>query len=167
MSVVKALRLLAGVAYQIRPDPLRRGTLASVTFAGVMLVLMVTPLVTQPLYGGGFALDILAWLAAAVVWTPLFAWGFSRLPHRGDSSWIAFLPGAALLALGLDILRLVTSVYFVGRIERTGDLYGAIGVAAVLMVWLFVMGRLVVAAITLNAARATFRGDEATPAPES
>jgi uncharacterized BrkB/YihY/UPF0761 family membrane protein len=64
------------------------------------------------------------------------------------------MPGAALLAVGLSLLRFVTSVYFVGRMERTGDLYGALGVAAVFMVWLFLIGRLVVAGITLNAARA-------------
>jgi uncharacterized BrkB/YihY/UPF0761 family membrane protein len=115
----------------------------------------------RPLYGGGLLLDVLVWTGTAVVWTPLFAWVFSTLPHPGEPGWISFLPGAALLSLGLSLLRFVTSVYFVGRMERTGDLYGAIGVAAVFMVWLFLIGRLVVAAMTLNAARAGYGGAEA------
>ena len=123
-------------------------------FSAVVLALLATPVLLRPLYGGGLLLDLLVWTGTAVVWTPLFAWGFSTLPHPGQSGWITFLPGAALLAVGLSLLRFVTSVYFVGRMERTGDLYGAIGVAAVFMVWLFLIGRLVVASITLNAARA-------------
>jgi uncharacterized BrkB/YihY/UPF0761 family membrane protein len=163
MSVVKALRLLSGVAYQLRPGPFRRGIRASLIFSGTVLALVATPVVLGPLYGGGLLLDVLVWTATAVAWTPLFAWGFSTLPHPGESGWIAFMPGAALLAVGLSVLRFFTSVYFVGRMERTGDLYGAIGVAAVFMVWLFLIGRLVVAGITLNAARAGNGRAEAAP----
>jgi uncharacterized BrkB/YihY/UPF0761 family membrane protein len=163
MSVVKALRLLSGVAYQVRPGPFHRGIRSSLVFTGLALALFATPVLLGPLYGGGLLLDLLVWSGTAVAWTPVFAWGLSTLPHPGKPGWVAFLPGAALLALGLSLLRFVTSVYFVGRMERTGDLYGAIGVAAVFMVWLFVIGRLVVAAITLNAARAGREGVESGP----
>jgi uncharacterized BrkB/YihY/UPF0761 family membrane protein len=44
-------------------------------------------------------------------------------------------------------------VYFAARLERVADLYGAIGLATVFMVWLFLIGRLVVAAMALNAER--------------
>jgi uncharacterized BrkB/YihY/UPF0761 family membrane protein len=163
MSVVKALRLLSGVAYQLRPGPFRHGIRASLVFSGIVLALVATPVVLGPLYGGGLLLDALVWTATPVAWTPLFAWGFSTLPHPGEPGWITFMPGAALLAVGLSLLRFVTSVYFVGRMERTGDLYGAIGVAAVFMVWLFLIGRLVVAGITLNAAGAGNARAEAAP----
>jgi uncharacterized BrkB/YihY/UPF0761 family membrane protein len=160
MSVVKALRLVSAVAFQLRPPSLHRAILASLVFSGIALALFATPVLLGPLYGGGLLLDLVVWSGTAVAWTFPFAWGLSTLPHAGTLSWTSFLPGAALVAAGLSVLRFVTSVYFVGRIERTGDLYGAIGVAAVFMVWLFVIGRLVVAGITLNAARAGRGGTE-------
>jgi uncharacterized BrkB/YihY/UPF0761 family membrane protein len=163
MSVVKALRLVSAVAFQIRPASSRHGIRASLVFSGVAIALFATPTLLGPLYGGGLLLDLFVWIGTAVAWTPVFAWGFSTLPHRGTRGLLSFLPGAALLAVGLSLLRFVTSVYFVGRIERTGDLYGAIGVAAVFMVWLFVIGRLMVAGITLNAARAGPPGPEGLP----
>jgi uncharacterized BrkB/YihY/UPF0761 family membrane protein len=50
-------------------------------------------------------------------------------------------------------MQIATSVYFAGRLGRVEDLYGAIGLATVFMVWLYVIGRLVVAAMALNAER--------------
>jgi uncharacterized BrkB/YihY/UPF0761 family membrane protein len=50
-------------------------------------------------------------------------------------------------------MRVATSVYFAGRLERVSDLYGAIGLATVFMVWLYLVGRLVVAGTALNAER--------------
>jgi uncharacterized BrkB/YihY/UPF0761 family membrane protein len=164
MSVVKALRLVSAVAFQLRPPSFRHGIRASLVFSAIALGLFATPVLLGPLYGGGLVLDLVVWVGTAAAWTPVFAVGFSTLPHPGTAHWITFLPGAALLAAGLSLLRFVTSVYFLGRMERTGDLYGAIGVAAVFMVWLFVVGRLVVAGITLNAARAPRGGVEDAPA---
>ena len=118
---------------------------------------------------------------------PLYGAGLPRRPGRvgrdagrGDTvvrlavrvaaaseraTWTTFLPGAALLAIGLQLMRIATSVYFVGRLERVNDLYGSIGLATVFMVWLFLIGRLVVAAMALNAERwrATTAVVDATP----
>jgi uncharacterized BrkB/YihY/UPF0761 family membrane protein len=152
-SVVKALRLLAAVAWQTRPTTLAHGIRASLAFSVVATGLLASPVVARPLYAGPFVADLVVWIASTIVAAPLFALLFARLPHPDGLTWTAFLPGAVLLAIGLQVLRIATSVYFVGRLERVDDLYGALGVAAVFMVWLFVIGRLVVAAMTLNATR--------------
>jgi uncharacterized BrkB/YihY/UPF0761 family membrane protein len=152
-SVVKALRLLAGVAWRIRPGRLTHSLRASAAFSGIAFGLIASPILLRRLYAGRFILDLIVWIATPIVITPLFAWVFARLPHPNGIRWTSFLPGAALLAIGLQLMQIATSVYFAGRLGRVEDLYGAIGLATVFMVWLYVIGRLVVAAMALNAER--------------
>ena len=152
-SAVKALRLLAGVAWQINPGRLTHSLRASSAFSGIMVGLLASPVLLRPLYAGRFIIDLVVWIATPIVIAPLFVWVFAWLPHPDGLRWTTFLPGAALLAIGLQLMRIVTSVYFTGRLERVDDLYGAIGLATVFMVWLFLVGRLVVVATALNAER--------------
>jgi uncharacterized BrkB/YihY/UPF0761 family membrane protein len=152
-SVVKALRLLAGVVWRIRPGRLTHSLRASVAFSGIAFGLIASPILLRPFYAGRFVLDLIVWIATPIVITPLFAWVFAWLPHPDGLRWTTMLPGAALLAIGLQLMRIATSVYFAGRLERVEDLYGAFGLATVFMVWLFLIGRLVVAAMALNAER--------------
>ncbi len=152
-SVVKALRLLAGVAWQIRPARFTRSWLASAAFSGLAVVLLGTPVLLQRLYAGPFIVDLLVWIATPLLLGPAFAYGFDWLPHPDGPPWTAFLPGGWLLAFGLQFMRIATAVYFAGRLERVNDLYGALGIATVIMLWLFLIGRLVVAAMAVNAER--------------
>ncbi|HEY7755663.1 MAG TPA: YhjD/YihY/BrkB family envelope integrity protein [Actinomycetota bacterium] len=152
-SAVKALRLLSGVAWQVRPGPFRRSLLAGAVFSGVVIGLLAIPVVQRPLYGGGVLLDAVVWVLTSVALVPLFVWGLARLPRPEGVPWTACVPGAVIIVVGLQLLRFVTAVYFVGRIDRVGDLYGAIGVATVFMVWLYLIGRLVAAAMAVNAER--------------
>jgi uncharacterized BrkB/YihY/UPF0761 family membrane protein len=152
-AVVKAARLLAGVAWQIEPGRLTHSLRASAAFSGIMFGLLASPLLLRPLYGGAFVVDLIVWIATPIAITPLFVWIFLWLPHPDGLRWIAFIPGAALLAFGLQLMRIATSTYFAARLERVTDLYGAIGLATVFMVWLFLIGRLIVAAMALNAER--------------
>jgi uncharacterized BrkB/YihY/UPF0761 family membrane protein len=152
-SAVKALRLVAFVAWQLTPRPLAHGIRASLTFSLIAAGLLLTPILLRPLYGGPFVLDLLVWALSTVALIPLFAWLLGRLPHASDVGTRALLPGALLLAAGFQTLRIATSVYLAGRLDRLNDLYGALGIALVVMVWLFLAGRIVVAALTLNAAR--------------
>jgi uncharacterized BrkB/YihY/UPF0761 family membrane protein len=82
----------------------------------------------------------------------------SILPHPESARWKAFLPGAIVLAVGSVLLRIVTQVYFAGRLGRVDDLYGALGLAAVFMAWLYLAGRLIVASFAVSATR--WRADE-------
>jgi uncharacterized BrkB/YihY/UPF0761 family membrane protein len=56
-----------------------------------------------------------------------------------------------MFGVGLRVLGLAASTYFAIRLDRTSDLYGALGVAIVMMLYLFVLARLFVAAQFLNA----------------
>jgi uncharacterized BrkB/YihY/UPF0761 family membrane protein len=162
-SVVKSLRLVSAVAWQIRPGSLTHGIRASLAFTGVAAGLMSSTVFLRPLYRGPFVTDLLVWVVTAAASIPVFAWLFERLPHPEGLRWTALLPGAVLVGVGLQALRVATSVYFVGRLERLNDLYGALGITIVTMIWLFLAGRFIVAALALNATR--YRAEQESPAP--
>ena len=73
-----------------------------------------------------------------------------KLPHR-DVRWQALLPGAALVGVGLLFVN-VFNVYVTTRlVENRADTYGALGIAAALLLSLVIVGRLIVLSAELNA----------------
>jgi uncharacterized BrkB/YihY/UPF0761 family membrane protein len=74
-----------------------------------------------------------------------------RLPHRGDSRR-DLVAGALLVALGVEGLHLFTALYLGPKLTSATELYGGVGIATTALFWLYVVGRLVVGAATLNAA---------------
>ncbi len=68
------------------------------------------------------------------------------LPH-----WRAAVPGAVLFAVGVELLRLVSTYYLPDRFDRATQLYGALGLAATVLIWLTLLARLVVFGHVLNA----------------
>ena len=56
-----------------------------------------------------------------------------------------------MFGVGIRLLGLAASTYFARRLDRTSDLYGALGIAIVMMLYLFLLARLFVAAQFLNA----------------
>jgi uncharacterized BrkB/YihY/UPF0761 family membrane protein len=91
---------------------------------------------TIALLGGFFAL----WLAVSMA-----------LPHPADLSWRAFVPGAVLVACGMEVIHLATVLYISHKAEQASASYGALGTALVLLLWLYMLGRLIVASAFLNA----------------
>ena len=73
------------------------------------------------------------------------------LPHHPDAGARDLLPGAVLVGVGLWVLHVVSAYFLASRIASASELYGSLGVAAALLAWLFVLGRLLVAAAVLNA----------------
>jgi uncharacterized BrkB/YihY/UPF0761 family membrane protein len=92
--------------------------------------------VTIALLGGFFAL----WLAVS-----------RMLPHPPGLPWRAFVPGAVLVAVGMEAIHLATVLYLSHKAEQVSASYGALGISLVLLLWLYFLGRLIVAAAFLNA----------------
>ncbi len=96
---------------------------------------------------------ILGLLTACAVLT----WMLSLLP-RDAAPWTAMIPGGVLLGVGLRLLSLGASTYFAYSLDRSDDLYGSLSIAIVLMLYLFLLARLFVAAQFLNATLYRRRG---------
>lgn len=82
----------------------------------------------------------------------VFLWTFHEL-GRLPVGWRALLPGAALCAVGFEILKLVGTVYVPRLIASSSALYGSLGIVIALLAWLALLGRLVVYGAVVNVLR--------------
>jgi uncharacterized BrkB/YihY/UPF0761 family membrane protein len=147
-SAYRALRLVHVVAWQDRPE--RAGALTT-ALAGLLLIALLLSLVLESLLAARFPS---AWPLTALLLVPVLgtAWLLVSLllPH-GGAPWRALLPGAAVVAVGIGAMHLVSSYYIPHKLSSSSQLYGALGVAATVMGWLFLACRLIVSAAVLNA----------------
>jgi uncharacterized BrkB/YihY/UPF0761 family membrane protein len=74
-----------------------------------------------------------------------------HLPRAEGAGFVALLPGALLMGAGTQGLYLFNVLYLNQRIESASEAYGVLGVGASLLLWLYLLGRLMVAAPVLNA----------------
>ncbi len=96
--------------------------------------------------GVGVLATLLAIVPFAGVWLLISL----RLPHR-DAPWTALVPGALLFGLGVQVLNIFTAYVLTPWALSKQGTYGALGLAAALLLSLFLISRLVVAAAVLNA----------------
>jgi membrane protein len=99
---------------------------------------------------------------SAVVWLVISL----RLPDR-RRSWTDLLPGCLLFGIGLSLMQLVGRVYLPARFEHSSELYGSLGVAAVILVWLLLLGHLTVVSALVNRVWFDYRVDRAQQATAS
>jgi len=150
-SLVRVLRITHGLAWHARVPKLRRPTVASLVLIASILGIVVFGAWTNKLQDRvgplGLVPMLLAGIALAVVWTFVQY----HLP-RADVHWTKLLPGSVLVAVGVEVLQIVTVVWFTRYIESKSETYGAIGAALAILLWAYFLGRIVVSGAMLNAA---------------
>ncbi len=166
IGVVRALRVACTIAWRLRPERLERAVRAGLIFTAGVTVLLALGVLAQVLHeqmpGPGIAVTlglIVAYFAAALL---TFLW----MPHA-DAPWTALVPGAVLIAAGLEAIHVVVALYLAPRLGRSSELYGALGSSTVILVWLYLTARLVVAGAFLNAARWYERQSSTNESPGS
>jgi uncharacterized BrkB/YihY/UPF0761 family membrane protein len=151
MGAVRALRVAYQIAWAEQAPKLRRPIHASLTFLGFVLAGAAAGVGIRGLRDG----------TAPAVWILLTALMFGAflalalgamhlLPH-GGADWRGLLPGALLAAAGMQLMHLFVVVYLAPKLTRSSELYGALGGATVVLLWLYVTARLLVSAAFLNA----------------
>jgi len=93
---------------------------------------------------------VLATLVALVPYAALWIFVAVRVPHR-DAPWTALVPGAVVFAVGLEVVHAVIVYVITPYALAKQGTYGALGIAAALLVGLFLISRLVVVAAVVNA----------------
>jgi membrane protein len=91
-------------------------------------------------------------LAGILLTTALFLWTYHLLGN-GNVGWRVHLPGALLVAVGFEVLKILGSVYVPHAIASASALYGSIGVVFATLAWLALYGRLIVYGAVLNVIR--------------
>jgi membrane protein len=148
-GVYRGVRLVSELAWETRAPRVSslKGSLA-VTGFGVLAIAMQAflPKLSEALDIPGVIRFALGLTLASVL-----AFAVLRLLPRADAPWTSIVPGAVLTGVGMRLLGLAASTYFASRLDKSGDLYGALGLAVVMMLYLFLIARLFVAAQFLNA----------------
>jgi uncharacterized BrkB/YihY/UPF0761 family membrane protein len=151
LGLLRALRLVHSAAWRIPPQPLLKGP------RSVALVVALPFALAAFGAGAGWIRShvgdfpgLLATLATCAGFGLLWLWVSMSLPSP-DVPWTAFVPGAILFAVGLEALHLLTVYYLAERLATQSALYGALGLAASLLFYLFLIGRGVVWSAELNA----------------
>jgi len=166
IGVVKAMRLISGLAWGTASRTGRNPLLESAAVVAVAVVVLVAHLLAIRFYGAPFLADAVVYLAESLILAAVAIWAFWNLPHSDNASWTAMIPGAVLVTAGIALLRLTTIVYFADRLESIDDLYGALGLASVFLAWLYLLARLVVGGISLNASGYSPSADPSTGGPD-
>jgi membrane protein len=146
-ALIAAHRLVWG---DVRSAAPKATPLATLRLLGLLLALLAVSGLTSAVRawsgGAGVLSTLLIALPSAGVWLLVSL----RLPHRG-SSWTALIPGALLFGLGTELFHAVTAYIIAPYAINKQGTYGALGLAAALLVGLFLLCRLMVSAAVLNA----------------
>jgi uncharacterized BrkB/YihY/UPF0761 family membrane protein len=150
MSLVRALRVAFVLAWEEpfgrRPHLLRDGAILS----GALLVALATQTgIAYLRHQLGLASILLSLVSVAIA---IGLWlGVSLLLPHAKANWRALVPGAVLFAIAVGLMHFATVYYFAPKLAKEGSLYGSLGTAAVLLLWLFILSRVAVASAFLNA----------------
>jgi uncharacterized BrkB/YihY/UPF0761 family membrane protein len=151
VSLVRALRIACVIAWDLpavrRPHLIRDGAIIS----GALATQLVCSAAASSLRGYAGAASVLVTIGVAALACALWLGIDLLLPH-GDAPLSALVPGVIMMIVALELLYLATIYYFTRRLSSSGELYGSLGIAATLLFWLFVIARVFVATMFLDAA---------------
>lgn len=160
-ALVKALRIAFALAWALGPP---RGSVrlkATLVAMGAVAGLWGSSILLGIVRGE--ALGLLAGALVGLAYNGGLMLGLQLvMPHAEGATWKNFVPGAAIAAVGMLGIHLFTELYLLGKAASFSVLYGGLGVAAVLLLWLYFISRLVVASAVINAT--TWHRHHPTPA---
>jgi uncharacterized BrkB/YihY/UPF0761 family membrane protein len=151
VGVVRAVRVSAFIAWRVPPVRLRRRVRASGLFAGLFLIGIGMLTLTAWVREHSVAFGLLAGCGAVLVFVALAVAAFSLLPRADGTTWRSLVPGGLLVGGGVTAAHLFVVYYLAGKLERSPKLYGTLGAATVVLLGLYVIARVVVSAMFLNA----------------
>lgn len=164
---VRALRVAAIIAWRLEPIRLHKAFRASLLFTTVFgLGAGITILASWERHNSA-ALGLVVTVGGMIGYAALALFAFHLLPRRQHAGWLALLPGALLVAVGITAIHVFVVYYLSDKLERSPKLYGVLGASTVVLLALYLVARVIVSAMFLNAtlerhsARAN-GGDEAS-----
>ena len=150
LGALRALVLSYALAWQLGAMRLRSPARSVAIFNGLFLLTIATTSALAWLREQVGGPGLLAIPLGVAVTTAIALGAMWLLPHRAANAR-ELLPGALLVAVGNWLVNVAVVVYFAPRLGRSEETYGALGAAATLLIWLYVISRLITGAAFLNA----------------
>jgi uncharacterized BrkB/YihY/UPF0761 family membrane protein len=145
----RAVELTSSIAWALPPSTRARSSVvAALAFSAAMLAGIVISAVGNRLASSVGLLT--AWPLTTVALAALVLAVFRRLPNRAEHV-MGILPGVVLVTVCIRGLAAATGIYFAERLERVDDLYGGLGIAIVILLYLYLGARSFVWGQFLNA----------------
>jgi uncharacterized BrkB/YihY/UPF0761 family membrane protein len=150
LGAVRALVLAHALAWQLEPPRIRRPLRVFAIFNGLFLIAILSSVAGQWLEAEIGRTALLGTALTLAFATAIALYAMWLLPHRATDIR-ELLPGAVLVAVGYELVQIAVIFYFAPRLGRSEETYGAFGAAATILVWLYVLCRLITVAAFLNA----------------
>jgi membrane protein len=152
LGVVGALQNAMNAAWQSKGRGLLDRAVALGWLAGAGALFLATSALGPMLQLTGGALWPVTVLVGLVLTTLLFLWTYHLLGNS-NVGWRDHLPGALMVAVGFEILKVIGSVYVPRAVSNASALYGAIGVVFAVLAWFAIYARLIVYGAVVNVVR--------------
>ena len=149
-TCTKALLLAHATIWGVPPPRLRNPLRASLLFNGYTLAFIVAMAAARWVRDQSGIAGLVA--TVLVLGVPFVFWLFaSRSFPNAATGWLELVPGAAVVAVGLEALHVFTAYFLGPKLASATQLYGVVGVVTTVLFWFYLGGRLIVAGATLNA----------------
>jgi membrane protein len=154
-NLIRALRAVHGLAWEMRELPRLAHTwrwmlcLIAALF-GLFLVGVVTSRLADVIDPAAeLVVRLVSVFLVAAAWV-----GVSLvLPRAPGTTWRTLIPGGVVVGVGAWVLQLLTVYFFSRYVANKTDTYGAIGASIAILLWAYLLGRMIVTAAFLNAER--------------
>lgn len=152
LGVVGTLQTALNAAWQVKGRGLVDRLVALRWLVGSGLLFLATAALGPVLRLAPGPVKPLTIAAGLLLTTVLFVWTYTSLGNV-HVPWRTHLPGALLVALGVEVLKAIGSLYIPRAIAHASALYGSLGVVFAVLAWLLLYGRLIVYGAVLNVLR--------------
>lgn len=149
-SLTRALVLSSALSWELGGRQ-RLGVRAVGIVIGIVVgMALATSILNRVRADAGVAIDTVSFAVLALVYLVLWVPLFLALPRRTSDPGAA-LPGAAIMAVLMTGLQMVSTLYLPQQIEGASSLYGGLGVAIATLGWFFFVGRALALGFAVNA----------------
>jgi membrane protein len=152
LGVVGAIQTALNAAWQVIGRGLLDKLVALRWLLGAGALFLVTAALGPVLGLLPGVLKPVAIVVGMAVTAGLFLWTYTSLGHT-SVGWRAHVPGALLMAIGFEALKVVGGIYIPRAVAGSSALYGSLGVVFAVLAWLAIYARLIVYGAVLNVVR--------------